>query len=1073
MEAARQPWPALGVLLLRDGLVTTEMLESVLSDQEDTRQRRISGHRLGEILVERGLVTPTQIARLVAEQYELPFVELDVSDIELGTASRLDEDIQRRFSTVPLAQRADGSFLLAIADPSTVLFSDELRAALDGHPQFIVVGPEAIEMAIAFVREGLRAAGRTTEESAAESPPDDVAAEPSAGPARSPTEPLETFTRRPVAQLWPPLGALLIREGLVTDADLDAALAQQRLMTSHRLGEILVERGIVTQAQVARCLANQYELPFVELAERALDLECARLLDEEVARMYPAVPIGRAPDGALEVAIGDPTNAFYSDGLRRALDMPLTFVVAAPEEIEATLDVIHAPHLHAVPDASLTAPEHSARTPGAVDLAPEPPFRPDVVEAAPEPSEARESHEPTHGSSSPVDEVAVEATPAIEQERAGDVPLDTFLAPSFTSPPPVEAEPEHSEPAPDAIAGADAQFSLEEPGEAAPPPSTWPASLEVAADAVNVADETTLATPPEIEPPAESETAAEALEAARDATPAWRLELPQEPATAAPEESDPAAQAVETAGGVLSAPDADEPRHEETEALREPEAVRELGAPTEVAATLDEAVSAPSPQLPAEPVETAPEPSEPAAEAVDIAGEPLAPPEAVESVLQPSLPSSLELAPGGPSPTDDVTPETAAESETVADQTEAETEAAAGVDTEEALQLAPGVVHAPHVYDLSEPAETPLEPTPEPADVALELPLERAFVGATSIHFSPRGTEVAVRVRKDGRLAALGSVTHQEAAVYARRLQETGRFTTHGIPTVRGEKTTLVARGRADEPIALEALELPEHVGASLRAVLDEPPGLILVSGPRGSGVTTTSIAALGALSTPDRIVATVEDPVRRLLDGVDQVEVDTAAGVTAAQCVAELLRADTDVILVDELRDRETSEAVVQAAIGGRRVLAGFRAPTTLTALRGLIDLGVDSHTLATAARLVLAQRLVRRVCTSCSETYYASRDELSGLGLDEGPGARLLVRGRGCDACGHTGYRGQAGVFEALPVTSEIRELLLEGASTKKIRRAAGAVGVRTLRDEAIRLCLEGITTAAEVERALDLDD
>lgn len=345
MEAAPHPWPALGVLLMRDGLVTKENLEAVLDEQLDGRQQRISGHRLGEILVERGFVTQVQVAELVAEQYELPFVDLDVSDIDLEVAALLDEKLSRRFSAVPIGARPDGSFLVAIGDPASVLFSDELRRVLDASPRFAVVGSEALETAIEFVHHRAPSAARSSADSEAHAPDGSLVLEPpeSGEPdSATDTNAVAYFgSHRAVAHLWPPLGALLMREGLVSDAELETALAQQRLSASRRLGEILVDRGSVTRTDVARLVAEQYELPFVEVDVSEIDADAAALLPVDVARTHSALPIGFLPDGSLRVVVADPTTVLHSDELQLALEARLSYALAAPDAIEAALESFH------------------------------------------------------------------------------------------------------------------------------------------------------------------------------------------------------------------------------------------------------------------------------------------------------------------------------------------------------------------------------------------------------------------------------------------------------------------------------------------------------------------------------------------------------------------------------------------------------------------------------------------------------------------------------------------------------------------------------------------------------------
>jgi len=219
--------------------------------------------------------------------------------------------------------------------------------------------------------------------------------------------------------------------------------------------------------------------------------------------------------------------------------------------------------------------------------------------------------------------------------------------------------------------------------------------------------------------------------------------------------------------------------------------------------------------------------------------------------------------------------------------------------------------------------------------------------------------------------------------------------------------------------------------------------------------------------------VASVEDPVERVIDGVDQIEVGAESGITFADGLRTLLATDSDAVLVSEIRDSETAVAALQAALDGRHVLAGVRAPSSAAAIRRLADMDLDASVLGGALTCVVAQRLVRRVCAECRETYYASNDELAALGQPvEDHSPRLLARGRGCNECDGTGFRGRIGLFEIITVTEEIRALVNDGSSAKKIHRAAISAGMQTLRDEGVRLCLEGVTTTAEIQRVLGAD-
>jgi type II secretory ATPase GspE/PulE/Tfp pilus assembly ATPase PilB-like protein len=244
------------------------------------------------------------------------------------------------------------------------------------------------------------------------------------------------------------------------------------------------------------------------------------------------------------------------------------------------------------------------------------------------------------------------------------------------------------------------------------------------------------------------------------------------------------------------------------------------------------------------------------------------------------------------------------------------------------------------------------------------------------------------------------------------------------------------------------------------------------VCGPSGSGATTTLYAALATVAAPDRVVTTVERPVERLLDGVDQIEVDPTTGTSFASVLRELRFTDPDAVLVGEIADRETAELTLQAAFEGRVVLAALQAPTAAASLAQLADLGVDPSVLGSSLGCVVAQRLVRTICPDCRETYYASEDELASLGQPTDGSPRLLARGKGCDSCQGSGFGGRTGLFEVLELTDDVRRLVAERASAKKLQRAAVAAGMRTLRDEGVRLCLDGVTTASEVTRVLRAD-
>ena len=553
-------------------------------------------------------------------------------------------------------------------------------------------------------------------------------------------------------QPWPALGSLLVRDGLLTEDELQSALEQQR-ESGKRLGEILVERGSVTRTQVARLLAEQVEMPLVELEESDIDSDAATLLPEELARRYSAVPVGFLPDNSLLVAVADPTNVLHWDELRLALGVPLRFGVASPEAIDAAIAFVH-------------------------------------------------------------------------QE------------------------------------------------------------------------------------------------------------------------------------------------------------------------TLD-----------------------------------------------------------------------------VVDGDEAEANAAAGiVDV--------------HDADLDTPAVMQVNKT-----------IKRALVlGASDIHFTPQLRALEVRARVDGVVRRIGSIpTSQQAAVTSRlkvmgrldiaerRAPQDGRVAVRAgghtidlriavLPTKFGEKITLRVLNQASAPHSLSELALAPDDEETIRKAIHQPFGAVITCGPTGSGKTTTLYAALNELNTPERTLMTIEDPVEYLTTGVDQIEVNLRAGLSFARGLRTILRSDPDVILVGEIRDEETAQIAIRAAMTGHLVCSTLHSQTAASGIRRLTDMGVEPGLLAETLTCLVAQRLVRRVCLDCRETYKATKDELVALQRPtERPGRRFLVRGRGCPACGATGYHGRIALFEVLVLTDEIRELIAGGASTAEIHHLAVAGGMRALRDDGDRLCLEGITTLSEVQRVV----
>ncbi len=362
--------------------------------------------------------------------------------------------------------------------------------------------------------------------------------------------------------------------------------------------------------------------------------------------------------------------------------------------------------------------------------------------------------------------------------------------------------------------------------------------------------------------------------------------------------------------------------------------------------------------------------------------------------------------------------------------------------------------------------------------------------GASDIHFEPQASQLLVRVRVDGVTRELTSIPSSvQAAVTARlkvmggldiaqrRAPQDGRVAIRVggqpmdlriavLPTTYGEQVVLRILHRAFEGrLNLAELGMGSDTEAAFLRAIAQPYGAIISCGPTGSGKTTTLYAALDLLNDSGRVLVTIEDPVEYQMQGANQIEIDPRAGLTFARGLRTILRSDPDVILVGEIRDEETARIAMQAATTGHLVLTTLHTHNAASSLVRLKDMGVEPGLLATSINCIVAQRLARRLCFSCRETYLPSEDERAEFGLAESGDEPQLYRARGCADCFGTGYRGRVALYEAMKVQGTIRRLI--EASTEEIFAAAVEQGMTTLRQSGIRLCLAGISSFDEIRR------
>jgi type IV pilus assembly protein PilB len=368
---------------------------------------------------------------------------------------------------------------------------------------------------------------------------------------------------------------------------------------------------------------------------------------------------------------------------------------------------------------------------------------------------------------------------------------------------------------------------------------------------------------------------------------------------------------------------------------------------------------------------------------------------------------------------------------------------------------------------------------------------------ASDVHLEPERTALRVRYRIDGLLrdvmtlprsvtAALTSrikiISGLDIAERRRpqdgrtRLQVDGQVVDARVSTLRtmhGEKVVLRLLARPEGVVPLNRIGLSEPQLDDFLRTMVAPQGLVLITGPTGSGKTSTLYSAVSHLRTPDRNLVTLEDPVEMEIAGLNQMQVNEKAGVTFAAGLRAILRQDPDVILVGEVRDAETAELAMRASLTGHLVFTTLHTNDAAAAVTRLVDMGVEPFLIASSLALVVAQRLVRVPCAACAAPYTPSPRTLQLLGLTEADLAgATLVRGRGCDACGETGYRGRAAIFEVLEIDAGMRATLTGRATEAAIRAAARAAGVQPLRADGIAKAMRGETTLEEVLRVTQVD-
>ena len=369
----------------------------------------------------------------------------------------------------------------------------------------------------------------------------------------------------------------------------------------------------------------------------------------------------------------------------------------------------------------------------------------------------------------------------------------------------------------------------------------------------------------------------------------------------------------------------------------------------------------------------------------------------------------------------------------------------------------------------------------------LELAVKQ---NASDVHIEPLEEVTRVRLRIDGLLYTAVEVPRSNhSAIVSRikiicgmdiaekRLPQDGRVEVEvggskidlrvsALPVINGEKVVIRLLEKSQKLLELEALHFSQSNLQTYKQLINSPHGMILLTGPTGSGKSTTLYATLQELNSETKNIITIEDPVERTLEGINQIAVNNKAGLTFATGLRSIVRQDPNIIMVGEVRDGETAKIAVQAALTGHLVFTTLHTNNAIGAVTRLLDIGIEPFLLAAALRGVVAQRLVRNICPHCKEQYLAERLELVALGRQENE-QLALYKGRGCENCNYTGYKGRVAVQEVLQIKEELQNLITHGAEEGKLLEVAKGNGFISLREDCLAKVLAGLTTVEEFYR------
>ncbi len=365
--------------------------------------------------------------------------------------------------------------------------------------------------------------------------------------------------------------------------------------------------------------------------------------------------------------------------------------------------------------------------------------------------------------------------------------------------------------------------------------------------------------------------------------------------------------------------------------------------------------------------------------------------------------------------------------------------------------------------------------------------LEAVQQGASDIHFEPQEEEMRIRYRIDGVLLERHASPREfqiqlitrikvmaKLDIAEHRLPQDGRvklklggraidFRVSSVPIAYGERIVMRILDKSNVIMGIDNIGMPEIALKKFKKIIKQNQGIILVTGPTGSGKTTTLYSAISEINSSEINVMTIEDPIEYKLPGMAQIGVNPKIKLSFAAGLRHILRQDPDVIMIGEIRDRETAEIAIQSSLTGHLVLSTLHTNDAPSAMTRLVDMGIEPYLLSSSVLAVLAQRLVRKICDHCKTPYEPTPEELEELGLD----AKHLYRGEGCTACFGSGYKGRCGIYELMEVTAPIKQQILKSADATALRQVAHDHKLHSLKEEGAQLAIKGVTTLAEVLR------